>query len=77
MPKAWRYLWIAFVTAGCMLSIRFVIVFWEEPWPYPVLTIDGQSYMKGAAGAAEAARQRRIADAVTMPQGQIRRPPSV
>ena len=51
MPKAWRYLWIAFVTAGCMLSIRFMIVFWEEPWPYPVLTIDGQSYMKGAAGA--------------------------
>ena len=51
MVKAWRYLCIAFITVGCVLSIRFMMLFWEEPWPHPILTIDGQSYMKGAAGA--------------------------
>ena len=51
MAKAWRYLWIAFITAGCVLSIRFTMLFWEKPWPHQILTIDGQSYMKGAAGA--------------------------
>ena len=51
MVKAWRYLCIAFITVGCVLSIRFMMLFWEKPWPHPILTIDGQSYMKGAAGA--------------------------
>jgi 4-amino-4-deoxy-L-arabinose transferase-like glycosyltransferase len=27
------------------------MLFWEKPWPYRILTIDGQSYIKGAAGA--------------------------
>ena len=51
MAKAWRYLYLVFMTAGCVLSIRFMMLFWEVPWPHPILTIDGQSYLKGAAGA--------------------------
>src|SRR5208282_4102813 len=51
MAKAWRFLCIAFSAAGCMLSIRFTLLFWEQPWPYGFLTIDGRSYMEGSAGA--------------------------
>jgi hypothetical protein len=55
MAKAWRRLWIALgvalVAVGCGLAIRFTMLFWSEPWPEPILTIDGKSYLNGAAGA--------------------------
>jgi len=34
-----------------VLSIKFMMLFWGKPWPHPILTIDGQSYMSGAGGA--------------------------
>ncbi len=51
MAKAWKYLCIALGTAGCVLSVGFTTLFWDKPWPYPILTVDGQSYLEGAAGA--------------------------
>jgi hypothetical protein len=51
MARAWRYLWVAAVTVGCGLALRFTMLFWSEPWPDPILTIDGKSYLNGAAEA--------------------------
>jgi hypothetical protein len=51
MARASRYLWIALIAAGCGLAIRFTLLTWREPWPDPILTIDGKSYLNGAVGA--------------------------
>lgn len=51
MIKAWKYCCMALAVLGVVLSIRFTILCWEQPWPHSILTIDGRSYLKGAEGA--------------------------
>jgi hypothetical protein len=51
MAKVWRYLGIALGTVRSVLAIRFTMLCWDLPWPDPILTIDGKSYLKGAEGA--------------------------
>ncbi len=51
MAKVWRYLGVALGTVGSVLAIRFTMLCWDLPWPDPILTIDGKSYLKGAEGA--------------------------
>ena len=51
MAKVWRYLCLALSIAGLARAVRLSILSWGQPWPDPILTIDGKSYLKGAAGA--------------------------
>jgi 4-amino-4-deoxy-L-arabinose transferase-like glycosyltransferase len=51
MAKIWRYLCLATAAVGCVLAIRFTALFWDSPWPDPILTIDGKSYLSAANGA--------------------------
>ena len=49
--RGWRYLCLALAVAGCVQAIRFTILFWGQPWPDQILTIDGRSYLNDAVGA--------------------------
>jgi hypothetical protein len=49
--KVWKYFCRALGIAGIARAVRLSILSWGQPWPDPILTIDGKSYLKGAAGA--------------------------
>lgn len=51
MARAWRYVCLALGIAGSARAIRLTVLSWSHPWPDPILTIDGKSYLAGAAGA--------------------------
>lgn len=51
MAKIWRYLCLATAAVGCLLAFRLTAFFWDSPWPDPILTIDGKSYLSAANGA--------------------------
>ena len=49
--RGWSYICLALGILGGALTIRFTILTWDQPWPDPILTIDGRSYLKDALDA--------------------------
>jgi hypothetical protein len=50
--KMLRLLGALLTIFGFFTAIQFTVMFWNVPWPDPILTIDGNSYLNSALGAS-------------------------